>query len=94
MLLNRITKSSIIRLINVEVGDMPKPEVESLLRRVKNMIEQKIALNKNNGEVRSYNSPGPMENIVYFPTKNGKGAITLNNLGGDVNIKDIADIDY
>lgn len=94
LLLSRLTKSALIRLLQIEVGDMPKPEVESLLRRVKNMIEQKIALNKNNGEVRSYNSPGPMENIVYFPTKNGKGAITLNNLGGDVNIKDIADIDY
>lgn len=94
LLLSRLTKSALIRLLQIEVGDMPKPEVESLLRRVKNMIEQKIALNKNNGEARSYNSPGPMENIIYFPTKNGKGAITLNNLGGDVNIKDIADIDY
>lgn len=94
LLLSRLTKSALIRLLQIEVGDMPKPEVESLLRRVKNMIEQKIALNKNDGSVRSYNSPGPMENIVYFPTKNGKGAITLNNLGGDVNIKDIADIDY
>lgn len=94
MLLSRLTKSALIRLLQIEVGDMPKPEVENLLRRVKNMIEQKIALNKNNGEARSYNSPGPMENIIYFPTKEGKGAITLNNLGGDVNVKDIADIDY
>ena len=94
MLLSRLTKSALIRLLQIEVGDMPKPEVEALLRRVKNMIEQKIALNKNNGEIRSYNSPGPMENIIYFPTKEGKGAITLNNLGGDVNIKDIADVDY
>lgn len=94
MLLSRLTKSALIRLLQIEVGDMPKPEVENLLRRVKNMIEQKIALNKNTGEARSYNSPGPMENIIYFPTKDGKGAITLNNLGGDVNVKDIADIEY
>ena len=94
MLLSRLTKSALIRLLQIEVGDMPKPEVESLLHRVKNMLEQKLALNKNNGEARSYNSPGPMENIVYFPTKNGKGAITLNNLGGDVNVKDIVDVEY
>ena len=94
MLLSRLTKSALIRLLQIEVGDMPKPEVENLLRRVKNMIEQKIALNKNTGEARSYNSPGPMENMIYFPTKDGKGAITVNNLGGDVNIKDIADIEY
>lgn len=94
LLLSRLTKSALIRLLQIEVGDMPKPEVESLLRRVKNMIEQKIALNTQTNEARSYNSPGPMENIVYIPTKNGKGTVTLNNLGGDVNIKDIADIEY
>lgn len=94
MMLSRLTKSALVRILQVEVGDMPKPEVESLLRRVKNMIEQKMALNKNTGEVRSYNSPGPMENIVYSATKDGKGAITSTNLGGDVNIKDIVDVDY
>lgn len=94
MLLSRLTKSALVRLLQIEVGDSPKPEVENLLRRVKNMIEQKISMNTNSGEARSYNSPGPMENIVYFPTRNGKGNITVNNLGGDVNVKDIADIDY
>lgn len=94
MMLSRITKSALVRILQIEVGDMPKTEVEALLRRVKNMIEQKMALNKTNGVISSYNSPGPMENVVYFPTKNGRGAITSNNLGGDVNIKDIVDIDY
>lgn len=94
MMLSRLTKSALVRILQIEVGDMPKPEVESLLRRVKNMIEQKMALNKHNGEVHSYNSPGPMENIIYVPTKDGKGAITPNNLGGDVNIKDIVDLEY
>lgn len=94
MMLSRLTKSALVRILQIEVGDMPKPEVESLLRRIKNMIEQKMALNKHNGEVHSYNSPGPMENIIYVPTKDGKGAITPNNLGGDVNIKDIVDLEY
>lgn len=94
MMLSRVTKSALVRILQIEVGDMPKSEVEALLRRVKNMIEQKMALNKTNGVISSYNSPGPIENVVYFPTKNGRGAITSNNLGGDVNIKDIVDIDY
>lgn len=94
MMLSRVTKSALVRILQIEVGDMPKSEVEALLRRVKNMIEQKMALNKTNGVTSSYNSPGPIENVVYFPTKNGRGAITSNNLGGDVNIKDIVDIDY
>lgn len=94
MMLSRITKSALVRIIQVEVGNMPKPESEALLRRYKNMIEQKLALNKQNGVVSSYNSPGPMENIVYTMTHEGKGVITSQNLGGDVNIKDIVDLDY
>ena len=94
MLLNRVTKSALVRILQVEVGSMPKPEQESLLRRVKNLIEQKVALDKGNGVVTSYNSPGPMENVIYVPTHGGIGAITSSNLGGDVNIKDIVDVDY
>ena len=94
LMLSRVTKSALVRILQIEVGNMPKPEVEALLRRIKNMIEQKMALNKQNGVISSYNSPGPIENIVYVPTKEGKGAITSNNLGGDVNIKDIVDVDY
>lgn len=94
MMLSRVTKSALVRLLQIELGNMPKSETEAYLRRFKNLLEQQIALNKNNGTVASYNSPGPMENIVYTATHEGKGAITVTNLGGDVNIKDIADIDY
>lgn len=94
MMMNRLAKSALIRILQIEVGNMPKPEAESLLHRVKSLIEQKIALNKQNGVVASYNSPGPMENVIYVPTKEGKGTITPTTLGGDVNVKDIADIDY
>lgn len=94
MMLSRLTKSALVRILQIEVGNMPKPEVEALLRRTKNMLEQKMAMNSVTGTVASYNSPGPVENIIYVPVRDGKGSITPNNLGGDVNIKDIVDIDY
>lgn len=94
LLLNRLTRSSLIRLLEIEVGDMPKKEVNDYLRRMKNLIEQHIAMDKNVGSYKSYNSPGPIDNVIYIPVKNGKGHIDINNLGGDVNVRDIADIDY
>jgi len=39
VLLNRITKSSIVRVIQVEIGDMPKENVQPHLYSIKNMIE-------------------------------------------------------
>ena len=94
LMLNRVTKSALVRILQIEVGNMPKSEMEALLRRIKGMIEQKMAYNATSGYVSSYNSPGPVENIIYVPTKEGKGQITATNLGGDVNVKDIVDVDY
>lgn len=94
LLLNRLTRSSLIRLLEIEVGDMPKKEVNPYLRRIKSLIEQHVSLDKSTGNYKSYNSPGPMDNVIYIPTKNGRGHVSINNLGGDVNVRDIADIDY
>ncbi|WP_300924744.1 portal protein [uncultured Clostridium sp.] len=93
MLLNRITKSSIIRLINVEVGDMPKEQVGPHLQGIKALMEQKSAINPGNS-MSEYTNPGPVENNIYVPTKNGQGAITTGQVGGDVNVSQIPDIEY
>ena len=94
LLLNRLTKSALIRLLQIEVGDMPKNEANLLVQRVKGLMEQKMAINTESGAARSYNSPGPVENIIYIPTKGGKGAINQVTIGGDINVKDIVDVDY
>jgi hypothetical protein len=46
LLLNRVTRSSIIRLLQIEVGDMPKSQVREMLKRIKSMIEQKNFMDK------------------------------------------------
>lgn len=93
VLLNRLTKSSIVRMINIEVGDMPKEDVTKVLMDVKRLIEQKSAINKNTG-MSEYTNPGPIENNVYIPTHEGKGAVTTSQIGGDVDVKSLADLDY
>ena len=94
LLLNRVTRSSIIRIMQVEVGDMPKSQARELLKRVKQLIEQKNYMDKSDGTYQSMASPGPIDNVIYVPTHNGKGSISASNLGGDVDVKSIVDIDY
>ena len=94
LLLNRVTRSSIIRILQVEIGEMPKSQARELLRRLKQMIEQKNFLDKGDGDFNSMASPGPIDNVIYVPTKDGKGAISASNIGGDVDIKSIVDLDY
>ena len=92
-LLNRITRSSIVRKVGVEVGDMPKEQVKQTLHRVKEMMEQKSAL-KVGASMQEYNNPGPIENNIYFATHGGQGNITIEAVGGDVDVKNLADLDY
>ena len=92
-LLNRITRSSIVRKVGVEVGDMPKEQVQQTLHRVKDMMEQKGAINVGNS-MSEYNNPGPIENNIYFATHNGQGNITIEAVGGDVDVKNLADLDW
>lgn len=94
ILLNRVTRSSITRILQVEVGDMPKTQVREKLRAIKRMIEQKNFLDKDKGDFSNMASPGPVDNVIYVPTRQGNGAITSTTLGGDVDPKSLADIEY
>ena len=92
-LLNRLTKSSLVRILNVEVGDMPKEQVRAYIQRLKEKIEQKSAIDVNKS-MQSYTNPGPIENTIYVPTHEGKGTITPSSIGGDFDPKALTDIEY
>ena len=93
VLLERITKSSITRIIQVELGDMPESQKIEKLREIKNQIEQQLILNKEAGNIQSRPGAQPIENIIYTTTKDGKGTISSVNIGGDVDIGNLDDID-
>lgn len=92
VLLNRLTKSAIVRILNVDVGDMPKEQVQNFMDRLKAKIEQKSALNVGES-MAEYTNPGPIENIIYVPTHGTQGQITAQAIGGDVDPKQLTDLD-
>ena len=93
LLLNRLSKSSLIRVIGVEVGDMPKESVRPHLMGIKQLIEQKVAFNVGKS-MDEYTNPGRVENTIYVPTHNSIGTISTQQIGGDVDVKSLADVDY
>jgi hypothetical protein len=93
ILLNRLTKSSFVRAIQVEVGDMPANQVMNVTTRIKSLIEQKSAIDTGN-RMSEYTNPGPIENSIILPTRNGKGALSINQIGGDVDPKQLTDLDW
>lgn len=93
LLLNRINRSSRVRILQVEVGDLPKNEKSLMLKRLKDKVEQKNIMDKMAGKFNSQAAPGPADNIIYSTTTNGKGAITMSDLGENLNVSAIADLE-
>ncbi len=93
VLLNRMTKSAVLRTVSVEVGDMDPTSAKKVVQRVKQMVEQKTAVTPMT-TYQEYTNPGPMENTIYIPTHGGMGAVTSAQIGGDVDVGDLTDLDY
>lgn len=93
ILLERITKASITRIIQIELGDMPESQKDRVLRDLKEQIEQQLQMNKVTGDVNSRAGANPTENIIYTTTKNGKGVINTVNIGGEVELGNLDDVE-
>lgn len=91
--LNRLTKSAVVRILNIDTGDMPKEQVHNFIQRLKEKIEQKSAL-KVDGSMGEYTNPAPIENTIYVPTHGTQGQITATTIGGDFDPKSLVDIEY
>lgn len=95
ILLNRLSKSSVTRVIGIQVGDMPKEMVQPTIQRVKQLVEQKSAINTAMN-MQEYTNPGAYENSIYVPIYGDKGTITTTLIGGDTdtNVNGLSDVDY
>ena len=93
ILLSRLTRSSITRLLQMEIGDMPKSKVQQVTNNIRSLLEHKNAFEVNS-KMSEYINPGPVENIVILPTRNGKGAINMASLGGDYDPKQLTDLSW
>ena len=94
ILLDRVTKSALIRLIQIQTTGMPKNKIPEYLTRMKQKIEQKVALSVDNGSMANYTNPGPIVNTIITPvTAQGQGTISIQTLGGEYDPKQLTDLD-
>ena len=94
LILARISRSSNFRVVHVEVGKMDNPETNAILNRIRRKFKASERINLNTSYYSSDANPITMNDFIFLPVSNGEGAITVQNVGGEVDIKDIADIEY
>lgn len=95
MLLNRINKNAILRLLTVEVGNVPSEEdANSIVSAVANMLQTKMSISTKTMS-NLYLSDSPTVNYAVMPTKNGAGAVGFQDIGGTTGeSENLDDINY
>ena len=94
LILARLTRSSFYRLFSVDVGAASSQDTAKMMRELKTAVSSKQSINVSNEVFSSKSSPILTGGNVYFPVRNGQGAVTVQEVGGEVNVSALADIDY
>ena len=94
LILARLTRSSFYRLFSVDVGSASSQDTARMMRELKTAVSSKQSINVSTEVFSSKSSPILTGGNVYFPVRNGQGAVNVQEVGGDVNVSALADIDY
>lgn len=94
LIMSRIVRSAMYRIFQIEVGSAGKKKSLKIIREIRQAIESNETFNKTEDLYNSEKSPLPINSNVYSPKRNGKGQIEVNEVGGNVDIKNIVDIEY
>ena len=93
LLTSRISRSTLYRLVQVEVGTSDNKQTKKMINEIKRIVSSKEYFKKDD-IYKSNSSSIPLGANVYTSKRNGKGEITVETVGGDVDVKDIVDVDY
>lgn len=93
LIMSRINRSSVIRLVNVEVGTADRVETLKMLQTVKSRFTSRERLSLAKEKYQIDRSPVPLEDYIYIPTRNQVGEVQVNEVGGSLDVKSIVDID-
>lgn len=90
----RFNRSDVFRIVSVEVGSAGRTESTRILRNVKRMFTNQDSMDMKEKTYTGYKKPIPHGENVYVATKQGKGEIKIDDIGGNFDIKEIVDLEY
>lgn len=93
LVLSRLARSTQYNLVKVEVGNASAGKTQQILMDVRRRIEGSTKMRKGVG-MQTDPSPIPVNSNVYLPTREGRGDVTVDPVGDNVDVRAIVDIDY
>ena len=94
LLLTRMTRSILYRIFSVEVANKGNNETMQILNSLKQKIKMDETINVKEKIYNSTLAQVPLGDSIFIPTRNGIGAIKVDTVGGDFNLRDAIDLDY
>ena len=94
LLAARLAKSDFIRVFNIEVGNSSNQDTRLIVNKVKKLFDSTVSMDIRNGKYSAMKQPRAWADPIFNSVSNGRGAITIENIGGDFEVKNIVDIDY
>ena len=94
LVLSRYNKSSFYRLFGVEVGDADAKDAGDILKSFTDNIETRRSMDLFLGVLNQQAAPMQTGGNVYYTTRDGRGNVSVNTVGGDTDVRGIADINY
>lgn len=79
LLLSSLSRT--VKFVNVECGDLgDTDEIAVQLQRIKDMVEQQLALNTITGSAESFVNPQSPNNLIYLANVNGQPPVSVTDL--------------
>ena len=93
-LLALLTRSSIYRLFQIDVGAMSAKETDNLILEFKKRLTTRETVDVRKDYYSSAQTQIPLGDSIIVPTRNGVGSINVQAIGGDMDIKTQEPLDY
>jgi hypothetical protein len=94
LILARLSRSTRIRIFYVNTQGMTPKERREAIRNLKAKFKKKTIMDLDSQQFDSDYNPMSMNDDLFIPITGDKGDVRAEELGGDVDIKDIVDLDY
>ncbi len=79
LLLSSLSRA--VKFVNVECGDLgDEDEIGVQLQKMKDKIEQQLALNTDSGNAESFVNPQSPNNLIYLARVNGQDAVSITDM--------------
>lgn len=94
MYVNRLTKSTQFKVVQVDVTGLNNKEANVLVNDVKNVFKNSETIDRYNNQYYNRRSPITIDDMVFLPRKGEQGSVTFDSVGGEMTETPMKDIEY